>query len=111
MYFALKRGGTLYRSMSAFMMHHRPPQNSILPWPTSPYINPKMKGKVVQASRAGFASWYRGTPYVSMTSCHGSVNSLTRIYVGGDLVLRWGTKNTSAVAGPHSRRTLSLRTF
>jgi len=34
------------------------------PWPMSPNITPKRKGKVMEVNKAGLASLYPGTPYV-----------------------------------------------
>lgn len=38
------------------------------PCPTSPYITPNKKGKVIIVKRAGFTSLWLGTPYVSTMS-------------------------------------------
>ena len=49
----------------------------------SPYMMPNKKGNVTTANKAGFASWYRGTPYVSTSSWKDPMNSDFLKCVGG----------------------------
>ena len=52
------------------------------PWPISPNMTPKRKGKLMMVNMVGFTSLYFGTPYVSMITWNCSVKEFILKYVG-----------------------------
>jgi hypothetical protein len=84
-------------AFASVAIRYRPARASSPPCPMSPYITPKRNGKVAAVKRAGFASRYRGIPYVFTNSWNAYVYLFTVKWVGavGQLsgtfsIIAWG---------------------
>ena len=64
-------------------------KNMIEPWPISPNITPKKKGKLMHVKTAGLASLYEGTPYVSIINWKVYEKSFVLKNVGGINFWKW----------------------
>ena len=65
-------------------------QRAAAPWPTSPNMMPKRKGKSTTAKAPGFTSRYRGTPYVSTSAWKPAEMRVVGRCVGGTWLTGWG---------------------